>query len=77
MYLPFSPLAGVLGFTPLPLSFFVFVAVATGVYLLLVEAAKRIILLGATKDNNTPRRGNPWRLQPGLGRESEGRREGR
>ena len=41
--LPFSPLAGVLGFTPLPFSYFVFVAVATLVYLLLVEAAKRVL----------------------------------
>jgi len=43
-YLPFSSLAGVLGFTPLPEKYFVFVAVATGVYLLLVEAAKRCLL---------------------------------
>jgi Mg2+-importing ATPase len=42
--LPFSPLAGVLGFTPLPGSYFAFVAVATAVYLLLVEAAKRVLL---------------------------------
>jgi Mg2+-importing ATPase len=48
MYLPFSPLAGVLGFTPLPAKYFAFVAVATGVYLLLVEAAKRRLLRGAT-----------------------------
>jgi Mg2+-importing ATPase len=51
MYLPFSPLANVLGFTPLPLSFFVFVTVATIVYLLLVEAAKRILLHRATRNN--------------------------
>ena len=44
MYLPFSPLATPLGFTPLPASYFAFVAVATGVYLLLVEAAKRRLL---------------------------------
>ena len=55
MYLPFSPLARVLGFTPLPLSYFVFVAVATGVYLLLVEAAKRVLLHGTT-NNDAPRR---------------------
>ena len=41
--LPFSPVAGVLGFTPLPLSYFVFVAVTTMAYLLLVEIAKRIL----------------------------------
>ena len=44
MYFPFSPFASVLGFTPPPFSYFVFVAIATGVYLLLVEAAKRILL---------------------------------
>ena len=44
LYLPFSPLAGVLGFTPLPGSYFAFVAIATGVYLLLVEAAKGVLL---------------------------------
>jgi Mg2+-importing ATPase len=49
IYLPFSPLAGVLGFTPLPGAYFAFVAVATGAYLLLVEAAKRRLLRGATR----------------------------
>jgi Mg2+-importing ATPase len=58
LYLPFSPLAGVLGFTPLPLSYFVFVAVATGVYLLMVEATKRVLLHRATH-NNTHKPGNP------------------
>jgi Mg2+-importing ATPase len=51
IYLPFSPLAAVLGFTPLPAKYFAFVAVATGVYLLLVEAAKRRLLRGATQKN--------------------------
>jgi Mg2+-importing ATPase len=51
LYLPFSRLAGVLGFTPLPGAYFAFVAVATGVYLLLVEAAKRLLLRGATQKN--------------------------
>jgi Mg2+-importing ATPase len=50
-YLPFSPLAGVLGFTPLPPAYFAFVFVATGVYLSLVEAAKRRLLRGATAKN--------------------------
>jgi Mg2+-importing ATPase len=49
MYLPFSPLATMLGFTPLPLSYFVFVAVATGVYLLLVEIGKRLLLRRAAR----------------------------
>ncbi len=51
IYLPFSPLAGVLGFTPLPAAYFGFVAVATGVYLLLVEAAKRRLLRPTTPKN--------------------------
>ena len=51
IYLPFSPLAGMLGFTPLPGSYFVFVAVATGAYLLLVEAAKRVLLRKETAKN--------------------------
>jgi hypothetical protein len=39
-----------LGFTPLPGSYFAFVAVATAVYLLMVEAAKRVLLRrGAAK----------------------------
>jgi Mg2+-importing ATPase len=56
-YLPFSPLAGVLGFTSLPTAYFAFVAIATGVYLLLVEAAKRLLLRGATK-KNAPKHGD-------------------
>ena len=44
LYLPFSPLAGVLGFTALPTGFFTFLAIATTTYLLMVEAAKRILL---------------------------------
>jgi Mg2+-importing ATPase len=51
LYLPFSPLAGVLGFTPLPGSYFAFVFVVTGVYLSLVEAAKRRLLRGAAARN--------------------------
>ncbi len=53
IYLPFSPLAGVLGFTPLPAKYFAFVAVATGIYLLLVEAAKRLLLRGTTGERAT------------------------
>jgi P-type Mg2+ transporter len=54
--LPFSPLAGVLGFTPLPASYFAFLAVATGAYLVLVEFAKRRLLRQAAKANAaTPR----------------------
>ena len=48
MFLPFSPLAGILGFTPLPAGYFGFLAAATGAYLLLVEAAKRRLFGTAT-----------------------------
>jgi len=51
IYLPFSPLAHMLGFTPLPAAFFAFLAVATAAYLLLVEAAKRRLLRGVTAKN--------------------------
>jgi Mg2+-importing ATPase len=42
--LPFTPLASSLGFTPLPPLFFLFLAVATGTYLLLVELGKRWLM---------------------------------
>jgi Mg2+-importing ATPase len=42
--LPFSSLAQSLGFTPLPLRYFLFLGAATVVYLLLVGAAKRHLL---------------------------------
>jgi Mg2+-importing ATPase len=58
-YLPFSPLAKMLGFTPLPLSYFVFVAVATVAYLLLVEVAKRILLRKASGNDATKPGGTP------------------
>ena len=45
--LPFSPLAGVLGFTTLPALFFTFLAVSTATYLLLVELAKRLLFAKA------------------------------
>jgi len=54
--LPFTRLAGALGFTPMPASYFVFLAVATGAYLLLVEFAKRLLLRHAEKAKQaTPR----------------------
>jgi len=55
IYLPFSPLAGLLGFTQLPAAYFAFLAVATATYLLLVEAAKRRLLRGATGKNAAKR----------------------
>jgi len=42
--LPFSPLASALGFAPLPVAYFAFLAVATIVYLWLVEVGKRFLL---------------------------------
>jgi P-type Mg2+ transporter len=39
--LPFSPLAGILGFTALPVPYFAFLAISMVTYLLLVEFAKR------------------------------------
>jgi P-type Mg2+ transporter len=47
--LPFTPLAGVLGFVPLPAGFFVFLALATLTYLALVEAVKRRVLRRALR----------------------------
>ena len=47
--LPYSPLANVLGFTPLPAGFFLFLIAATFTYLLLVEIAKRFLLAGDRK----------------------------
>lgn len=44
--LPFSPLAHVLGFVPLPAPFFTFLAVSVATYLLLVEIAKRWLFGG-------------------------------
>lgn len=41
MILPFSPLANILGFTPLPAPYFSFLAISTLTYLFLVEVAKR------------------------------------
>jgi Mg2+-importing ATPase len=44
VYLPFSPLAARLGFTPLPAIYFAFLAGATLAYLVLVEIGKRFLL---------------------------------
>jgi Mg2+-importing ATPase len=53
IYLPFSPLAKMLGFAPLPLSYFAFVAVATLAYLFLVEIGKRILFREASRNSAT------------------------
>ncbi|HET6425166.1 MAG TPA: magnesium-translocating P-type ATPase [Planctomycetaceae bacterium] len=42
--LPYAPFAGALGFVPLPLGFYCFVALATAVYLGCVEVVKRWLL---------------------------------
>lgn len=42
--LPFTPLSGILGFTPLPAKFFLFLFGMTVTYLLLVEAVKRRLM---------------------------------
>jgi Mg2+-importing ATPase len=42
--LPLTPLAGILGFVPLPASYLAFVAGATVAYLMLVETVKRALL---------------------------------
>ncbi|HVS82826.1 MAG TPA: magnesium-translocating P-type ATPase [Pyrinomonadaceae bacterium] len=42
--IPFTSLGRILGFTPLPLAFFLFLAGATGTYLLLVEIVKRKLM---------------------------------
>jgi len=42
--LPFSPLGPILGFVPLPLSYFVFLSAATATYLLIVEFVKRRLM---------------------------------
>jgi Mg2+-importing ATPase len=46
--LPFSPLANILGFTPLPAPYFTFLAISTLTYLILVEMAKRRLFGQAT-----------------------------
>jgi Mg2+-importing ATPase len=51
IYLPFSPLAAMLGFKPLPAAYFVFLAIATAAYLLLVEVAKRRLLRRVARQN--------------------------
>jgi Mg2+-importing ATPase len=42
--LPYTPLAGPLGFTPRPALFFLFLIAAAITYLLLVEVGKRVLM---------------------------------
>ena len=53
--LPFSPLANALGFAPLPAVYFAFLAIATIVYLWLVEVGKRILLRKEAQTGETRR----------------------
>jgi Mg2+-importing ATPase len=46
--LPYTSLGSLIGFIPLPITFLLFILVATGTYLLLVEAVKRKLFQGAT-----------------------------
>ena len=50
--LPVTPLAGVLGFTALPLSYLVFLLVATATYLGLVELAKRRLVVRLDRESH-------------------------
>ncbi|MGC1616645.1 MAG: magnesium-translocating P-type ATPase [Candidatus Acidiferrum sp.] len=52
--LPWSPLAGLLGFTPLPVPFFLFLGLSTITYLLLVEAAKRKFFAFSRRQEKNP-----------------------
>ena len=53
VFLPYSPLAGVLGFEPLPAGYFLFLGCATLTYLALVELAKRYLLGDARRYRHT------------------------
>jgi Mg2+-importing ATPase len=44
LLLPFTPLAGALGFVPLPPLFFLFLLVATITYLALVQVVKGVLM---------------------------------
>jgi Mg2+-importing ATPase len=44
MVLPYTPLGGPLGFTPLSPLFFLYLILATGTYLILVEIGKRVLM---------------------------------
>jgi Mg2+-importing ATPase len=50
--LPFTPLGGPLGFTPLPVEYFAFLGVATATYLLLVQLVKRHVFSKVFTESN-------------------------
>ncbi|MEU9044797.1 MULTISPECIES: magnesium-translocating P-type ATPase [unclassified Kitasatospora] len=63
--LPMSPLAPALGFQPLPAGFFLALVVMTGLYLLLIEIAKRLFFGRTPRPTVAPagRRGHEHRVQ--------------
>ncbi|MDB4991193.1 MAG: mgtA [Myxococcaceae bacterium] len=65
--LPFSPLAGVLGFDPLPAPFFLFLCAATLTYLVLVQLAKRYLLGAPDRAREIPTPSDPPTSAPQLG----------
>ena len=66
--LPYSPLAGVLGFQPLPVAFLAVVIGLVLVYLLLVEAAKHYFFATATEREPRRRRAAAHRVHRRAGR---------
>jgi Mg2+-importing ATPase len=57
LLIPFSPAAKALGFTALPAPFYLFLATATGAYLVMVEVAKRRLFHDANRDVTLPSNG--------------------
>jgi Mg2+-importing ATPase len=61
--LPSSPLAGLLGFTPLPSGFFLFLGGVSFTYLVLVEIAKRLLLGRRAPAASAPEEGGDGRRE--------------
>ena len=68
--LPFSPLGPMLGFTPLPVVFFLVLIALVVIYLLLIEVTKRSFYAAAVRAARAGkrRRGRPHRLARRAGR---------
>ena len=68
--LPFSPLGPLLGFTPLPVVFFLVLIALVVIYLVLIEVTKRSFYAAAVRAARagTRRRGRPHRLARRAGR---------
>jgi Mg2+-importing ATPase len=56
-WLPYTRLGSLIGFTPLPLTFLLFIAFATATYLLLVEVVKRRLMRRLVVDLSIPSSG--------------------